>query len=193
MLPLVSKMKPRAMGSSSFRNEVIVCSTLSSKIRKFSFSSPVMGWLNWSLTVAGTSTRLVSTLRFAPGRERLPPAFGGRGVISTCPLESGSWRKIARTGTMPIHANARFTGFPSSLPIFIAQISGGKDRVLLHLAALPESGRPTLVCYNFSYARFVTDPPYPQRRMIFRDPCAVSAAPEEAVPPEIQIKENDVK
>ena len=43
MLPLMSKTRPTVTGSSSIEKWVMVCSTLSSKTLKCSFSSPVTG------------------------------------------------------------------------------------------------------------------------------------------------------
>ena len=78
MLPLVSNTRPTATGSSSIANCVMVCSTRSSKTRKFSFSSPVTGRLSGSFTETGMSTRFVSTRRVAP-----VGFFFGRGGLLT--------------------------------------------------------------------------------------------------------------
>jgi hypothetical protein len=79
MLPLVSKTSPTATGSSSMANCVIFCSTLSSKTRKFSLSSPETGRFNGSLTVTGTRIRVVSTRSVAGGGRSFFSGGFGRG------------------------------------------------------------------------------------------------------------------
>ena len=67
MLPLMSKTSPTLSGASSLENCWIFCSTLSSEILKFSFSSPVTKRFSGSVTVTGMSTTVVSTRMFAFG------------------------------------------------------------------------------------------------------------------------------
>src|SRR5579883_1164416 len=68
----------------------MVCSTLSSKIRKCSFSSPVTGLLLGSHTVTGISTRLLFTRMFDLGRLAAGAAAAGfsLGVMVTCPQKT---------------------------------------------------------------------------------------------------------
>src|SRR4051812_8815679 len=103
MLPLVSKTRPTATGSSSIANWVMACSTRSSKTRKCSFSRPVTGRLSWSLTETGIRTRLVSTRMSA----RDCSSFGGGGRLRTVwawPTAARAARMAARREVMPSRA-----------------------------------------------------------------------------------------
>src|ERR1035437_8942151 len=83
MLPLVSKTRPTATGSSSMANCVIGCGTLSSKTRKFSFSRPETGRFSGSLTVTGTRIRVVSTRILArPGASCFEAGLGGGSILT---------------------------------------------------------------------------------------------------------------
>ncbi len=79
MLPLVSKTRPTATGSSSIAKWVMFCSAWSSKILKCSGSRPVTGRLFGSVTETGMSTRLESTRRVAFGAGGSALAGFGRG------------------------------------------------------------------------------------------------------------------
>jgi hypothetical protein len=81
---LVSNTSPTAIGSSSLANCEIVCSTLSSNNRKFSFSRPETGRSKGSFTLTGTSTKVVSTRNVERGAACSFGAGFGRGWISTC-------------------------------------------------------------------------------------------------------------
>ena len=84
-------------------NCVTVCSTLSSKTRKCSFSRPVTGRLRVSHTVTGTSTRLVSMRRLAAG---LTAAARVPWRASRWPPVHGSARARARPGKPPQNDSA---------------------------------------------------------------------------------------
>ena len=126
MLPLTSKTRPTATGSSSMEKCVMACSILSSKTRKCSFSRPVTGRFSGSQTVTGTSTRLVSTRRLAPGTRvysRLAGPLAGPGLHLAA--VTAGYAKAAARSPLParrIGASASYTGSPQSI---VLRSSGG--------------------------------------------------------------------
>src|SRR4029077_4342274 len=98
MLPLMSKMTPIEIGTSSLEKVAISCSLPSSNTRKFSFSKPVTRRSLGSVTVILTSTNdtsiWIGLLEFCAGSRE--DRIGGSGPVVCATAVNGSSTQTAR-------------------------------------------------------------------------------------------------